>query len=235
MVGVRGDDPHALAFSPWNLRSCLDYLIWQLGGDIAQAADDGLTRKAQRSPSVPFLDPQVRLPHQPPRPDPPEGRQLPWSQLHGLGANVLVTRLESAPRNNVHPDAKEFLKVLEQANVIKKRCPRLKVHQQVQVAVHQQVQVAARAGRSPGNGAEYRDPARPPLPRNAEDLYPAAPQPLQGQRVIDHRSRVSPPAGRRSEPKCGGRRLASTRPASMGERQVPPEHHDDGGMACWQY
>ena len=48
MVGVRGNDPHALDFSPWNLRSCLDDLIWQLGGDVAQTADDGLACEAQR-------------------------------------------------------------------------------------------------------------------------------------------------------------------------------------------
>jgi hypothetical protein len=44
---------HALDFSPGNLRRRLDDVVWQLGGDIAQATDDGLTRKAQRTLSVP--------------------------------------------------------------------------------------------------------------------------------------------------------------------------------------
>ena len=52
MVGVRGNDPHALDFSPWNLRSCLDDLIWQLGGDVAQTADDASpARRSGRSAS----------------------------------------------------------------------------------------------------------------------------------------------------------------------------------------
>jgi hypothetical protein len=31
VICVRGDDPHALDFSPWNLRRRLDDLVWQLG------------------------------------------------------------------------------------------------------------------------------------------------------------------------------------------------------------
>src|ERR1700720_4477714 len=107
MVGVRGDDPHPLDFSPGNLRCCANYLIWQLGSDVAQAADDGLTRKAQRTLGVPAFLSYIhkfgcRI--KPPRQDPPEGRQLPWSQIHGLGTNVFVLRLEGAPRNDVNPD-----------------------------------------------------------------------------------------------------------------------------------
>jgi hypothetical protein len=69
-----------------------------------------LVRKAggatgARRPSVSFLDPQVRLPRQLPRPDPPEGHRLPWSQIDRLGANVLVPRLQRAPRDDVHADA----------------------------------------------------------------------------------------------------------------------------------
>jgi hypothetical protein len=44
---------------------------------------------------------------------------------------VLVTRLESARRNHVNAGAQEVLKVLEQANVIKKRGAWLKVHEQI--------------------------------------------------------------------------------------------------------
>ena len=69
-----------------------------------------------------------------------------WSQIHGLRANVLVPRLERAPRDDVHPDAEEFLKVLEQTDVNKKRRAWLEVHEQIQVAV--------RAGLSPGDRAE---------------------------------------------------------------------------------
>ena len=59
MVSVRRDDPHTLDFSPGNLRRCLDDLIWQLGGDVAQAANDGLTREAQQALGVPALLPEV--------------------------------------------------------------------------------------------------------------------------------------------------------------------------------
>jgi hypothetical protein len=34
MVGVRGDDPHALDFPLGNLRRRLDYLVRQLGGNV---------------------------------------------------------------------------------------------------------------------------------------------------------------------------------------------------------
>ncbi len=108
-----------LTFSPGNFRRCLDDLIWQLGGDVAQAADDGLTCKGQRALGVPALLPesQARPPHQLPRPDLLEGHRLPWSQIHGLGADVLVPRLEGAPRDDVNPNSEEFLKILEQADV----------------------------------------------------------------------------------------------------------------------
>ena len=43
------------------------------------------------------------------------------SQIHGLGTNVVVPRLESAPCDDVDPDTQQFLKFLEQADMIKKR------------------------------------------------------------------------------------------------------------------
>jgi hypothetical protein len=110
-------------------------------------------------------------------------RRILGQQIHSLSADVLLRWLERGSRDDVHADSEEFFKVLEQADVIKKRCAWLEVHEQIQIAV--------RASLSPGNGAEHRDPARPPLLRNAQDLYPAAPQPLQRQRVIDHDSSVS--------------------------------------------
>ena len=97
---------------------------------------------------------------------------------------MLVSRLEGAPRNDVNPNTEEILKILEQADVIKKRGTRLEVHQQIQVAV--------RASLSPGDGAEHGDPMSPALLRDAEDLWAAAAQPIQCQHVIPHPSRVSP-------------------------------------------
>jgi hypothetical protein len=99
---------------------------------------------------------------------------------------VVVPRLERAPRDDIHPDAQEFLKVLEQADVIKKRRTRLEVHEQVQVAV--------RASLAPGDGAEHGDPMSLALPRDAEDLRAAAAKPFQCQHVTGHPSSVSPHA-----------------------------------------
>jgi hypothetical protein len=48
-----------LDFSPGNLRRCFDDLIWQPGGDVAQAADDGLAREAKRTLGVPAQLPEV--------------------------------------------------------------------------------------------------------------------------------------------------------------------------------
>jgi hypothetical protein len=79
---------------------------------------------------------------------------------------VFVSRLEGAPRDDVDPDAQEFLKILEQADVIKKGGAWLKVHQQVKIAVWVSL--------SPSDGAEHRDPMGPALPCNAEDLRAAA-------------------------------------------------------------
>jgi hypothetical protein len=107
----------------------------------------------------------------------------PGSQIHSLSADVLVPWLERGPRDDLHADSEELFKILEQADVIKKRYAWLEVHEQIQIAV--------RARLSPGNGAEHRDPARPPLLRNAQDLHPPAAQPLQRQRLIDHDSSVS--------------------------------------------
>ena len=97
---------------------------------------------------------------------------------------MIVLWLEGTSRNDVHPDAQELLKVLEQADVIKKRRTRLEIHEQIQVAVW--------SGLSPGDGAEHGDPMSLALVRGAKDLRAAAPQPLQGQNVIGHVSSVSP-------------------------------------------
>jgi hypothetical protein len=80
---------------------------------------------------------------------------------------VLVPRFESAPRDNVNPDTQKFLKVLEQADMIKKRRTGLKVHKQIEVT--------ALTGLSPSDGAEHGDPMSPALARDAEDLRAAAP------------------------------------------------------------
>ena len=116
------------------LRRPLDDLIGQLGGNVTQSGDDGLACKAQRALSVPTLLAQA---HQ------FSCRIGGLSQIrqkvfdssghrfYGLGANVIVPRLEGAPRDDVDSDAQEFLKVLEQADVIKKRSAWLEVHKQV--------------------------------------------------------------------------------------------------------
>jgi hypothetical protein len=122
MVGVRGDDPHAFDLAPGNLGRRLGDLIRQLGGNVTQSADDGLARKAQRGaqcPSASCPGSPVRLPHRRPQPDLPEGLRLPWSQIYGLGTNVFVPRLQGTPRDDIDSDAQEFLKILEQADVIK--------------------------------------------------------------------------------------------------------------------
>jgi hypothetical protein len=58
--------------------------------------------------------------------------------------------------------SQEVLKILEQADVIKKGGSWLKVDEQVQVA--------AWASMSPCDGAEHRDPMSPAVSRDAEDL-----------------------------------------------------------------
>jgi hypothetical protein len=104
----RRDIVSTCCFSPGNLRRCLDDLVWQLGSDIAQAADDGLAGEAQQPIGVPpvlfevdelscRLDCLGQIC--------PEGRRLLWSQIHGLGADVLVSCLKRAPRDHVHSDA----------------------------------------------------------------------------------------------------------------------------------
>jgi len=97
---------------------------------------------------------------------------------------VLVPRLQGAPRNDVNSNSEELLKILEQADVIKKRRTWLEIHQQIQVAV--------RASISPCDRAEYRDPMSPALPRDVEDFRATAAEPLKCQNVIAHASSVSP-------------------------------------------
>lgn len=120
--GVCGDDPHALDLPHGNLRRCLDDLIRQPGGNVAQPTDDGLACKGEadaRRPSASSPGSQVRLLRRRPQPDLPEDHRLLWSQIHGLGADVVVPRLEGRPRDDVDSDTQEFLKILEQADVIK--------------------------------------------------------------------------------------------------------------------
>src|SRR5260370_869797 len=83
-------------------------------------------------------------------------------QIHGLSTNVLVSWFERTPRDNIHLDAQEFLEVLEQADVIKKRSTRLKVHEQIEVAV--------RTSLAPTDGAEHGHPLPPPFLPDAPPL-----------------------------------------------------------------
>jgi hypothetical protein len=96
---------------------------------------------------------------------------------------VIVSRLEGAPRDDVDPDAVEFLKILEQTDVIKKGSARLEIHKQVEIAVWPSL--------SPSDRAKHRDPMSPAPPCDTEDLRPAAAQPFQGQHVLCHPLRVS--------------------------------------------
>ena len=114
----------------------------------------------------------------------PEGHRLLWSQIHGLGADMVISWLEGAPRDDVDTDAKELLEILEQADMIKKGSTRLKIHEQIYIA--------ARASLAPRDRAEHRDTMSPAPPRDAEDLLAAAAQPFDGQHVIGHPLRVSP-------------------------------------------
>src|ERR1035437_9011923 len=81
-----------------------------------------------------FQASQARLPHLLLQPDLPEGHQVLWSQIYGLGADVVVPRLEGAPRDDVDTNAKEFLKILEQADMVQKGGTRFEIHKQIHIA-----------------------------------------------------------------------------------------------------
>jgi hypothetical protein len=97
---------------------------------------------------------------------------------------VLVAWLERALRDDIHSNAQEFLKVLEQPDVIKQRCARLEVDKQIQIAI--------RASLAAGDGAEHGDPVCTTFPRDTQDLRAALSQPFQRQHLFSHRSRVAP-------------------------------------------
>lgn len=123
---------------------------------------------------------------------------------------MFVPRLEGPPRDDIDPNTQEFLKILEQADLIKKRGTRLEIHEQVQIALW--------ASLSPGNGTEHGDPMSPARARDAQDLRTTAAQTLQGQYVIGHPSRVSPQALVRgletSDPSLQGHQAAPAAPVS---------------------
>jgi hypothetical protein len=105
---------------------------------------------------------------------------------------VVIPRLESAPHDDIDADAQEFLKVLEQADVIKKGGTRLKVNEQVEIAVWTSL--------SPSDRAEHRDPMSPAPARDAENLSAATAQFFQDQYLAGHSARVSPRTVLRSVP-----------------------------------
>jgi WD40 repeat protein len=88
-----------------------------------------------RRPSAPSQAPPVRLLRQLPQPDLPEGHRLLWSQIHGLGANVVIPGLESTTCDDVHSDTQEVLQILEQTDVIKEGRAWLEIHEQIYIAV----------------------------------------------------------------------------------------------------
>jgi hypothetical protein len=63
---------------------------------------------------------------------------------------VIVPGPEGAPRDDVDSHAEEFLKILEQAHMIKKGGTRLKVHERVQVTAWAGVRAAEGTGAAPG-------------------------------------------------------------------------------------
>ena len=97
---------------------------------------------------------------------------------------MVVPRLEGAPRDDVDTDAKKFLKILEQADMVQKGGTRFEIHKQIHIA--------ARVSLSPSNRAKNRDSMSPALERDAEDLGAAAAQPFKGQHIVGHLSRVTP-------------------------------------------
>jgi hypothetical protein len=131
---------------------------------------------------------------------------------------VVVPRLESAPRDDVDADAQKLLKILEQADVIKKGSAWLEIHEQVEIA--------AWTSLSPSDRAEHRDPMSPAPPRHTEDLRSAAAQPFQGQHVFGHPLRVSVRA--RNVPHRG---TVRTRPSAAKIWYVP--HAMDGGVTWY--
>src|SRR5215469_2627289 len=144
-------------------------------------------RRSGRSASQRSLPSMTsRLPHQPPRPGRPEGRRFLWSQVDGLAADVDVTRLEPAARDYINADSQEFLKVLEQADLVEKRRAWLEVDKQVNVTSVSRL--------ASGDRPEDRDPARPALARDAKDLGAALAQRFHGQDVAGHHRSVSPRA-----------------------------------------
>lgn len=95
---------------------------------------------------------------------------------------MLVLRLEGAPRDDVDSDTKHVLKILEQADVIKKGGTLLKIYEQIEIT--------PRTSLSPSDRTEHRDPMSPTPSCDTEDLCAASAQPLQRQHIINHPSRV---------------------------------------------
>lgn len=137
VVGVRGDDPHALDLAPGNLRCRLDDLVRQLGGNVPQPADDSLSRETQYALGVPALFPSRTSSAAASAASARSARRssTPLSQIHGLGANVIVPGLEGTPCDDVHTDAQEILQILEQADVIKQGRAGLEIYKQIYIAV----------------------------------------------------------------------------------------------------
>src|ERR1700756_2891426 len=73
-------------------------------------------------PSGPSPDSRARLPRRLPQPSLLGVHRLLWSQIHCFRADVLVSWLERAARDDIDLDAQQFLEVLEQADMVKKRC-----------------------------------------------------------------------------------------------------------------
>jgi hypothetical protein len=79
---------------------------------------------------------------------------------------VLVSWFEGTPRNHIDSHSQQFLKVLEQADVIKKRGTGLEIHQQVKIA--------ARVRLPASNRPENSNPMGFAFTRHAQDLRAAS-------------------------------------------------------------
>jgi len=175
---VSGDDPHALGLSPRDLRHGHDDLVRQFGCDRTQSADDGLARKPQRPLGVPAI---LAEPHQlnccinclsQIR---PAGSLLTRSQIHGLGADVLIPRLQSVPRDHVDPHAQKLLKILEQTDMIQQRRTSGAPQSQTESDRGQAVTGGLRPGQSAVNELERHDRVSSPGWARTPDFRGPAP------------------------------------------------------------
>ena len=123
---------------------------------------------------------------------------------------MVVRRLEPAAGDDVNPDSQEVLKVLEQANLVQKRCAWIEIDKQVDIAVDPRF--------SSGNRAEDRDTVRSALARDPQYLGATTAECFDGRDVSHIRSVAPCPC------RCLDRRWPATteldRPANRPKRRA---------------